>query len=110
MLRMEYPRGIIKVPHLSTLFFFGAILVSFAPEEPMKDTFTRFLFYLFITIVITGIFRSSWPDPASTEPFTAKVAFYFTHYGIGWTFGALVLLFAHEAVRYIRRRKAIDAP
>ena len=71
----------------------------------MKQAFTRFLFYLFIAIVITGPFRSSWPDAASTEPLAVKFAFYFTHYGIGWLFWTLLFLAVHETISRTRRRR-----
>lgn len=70
----------------------------------MRETFTRFLFYLFLTIIISGPFRSSWPDPSATEPLAVKLSFYFTHYGIGWLFWTLLLLSVHEAVKWTRRR------
>jgi len=75
----------------------------------MKQTLTRFLFYLFISIIVTSPFRSSWPDAVVTEPLAAKLTFYFTYYGIGWIFCALLLLSIHEAFRWARRRKHIDS-
>jgi hypothetical protein len=70
----------------------------------MKEVFTRFLFYLFITIIITGPFRSSWPDAPISDPLATKLTFYFTQYGIGWVFWTLLPLSIHEAIRWARRR------